>query len=98
MEGVTFHTKDVVPLLRERFVESRVHMDVPGRVREDRYRVHKVLQKELVDSEAMPLFAILDPETGEFLARYRLRGPSKTEWEKDFIAIFSKLPPKQRPS
>lgn len=87
-----FHDKDVARELRGRFVESRLHMDGDDRIAPELLAAHRVLQQELVGSVAVPQYAILDPYTGDFLFRSRLRGGNPDGWKKDFLAMFAKLP------
>lgn len=94
MEGGTFHTPRVAELLRERFVESRLHMDYPDRIPEERYLVQRRLQAELIGGTGTPYYAILDPDDGEFLVRWHLPGANTQEWEKTFLRILAIPEPK----
>lgn len=92
MEGVTFRDPAVAAQLKERFVESRLHMDQPDQVPEALFEQHVALRDELIGSAAMPYYAIVEPKTGEFLFRAHLRGGDPEGWKKDFLAMFAKLP------
>jgi len=85
----------VAELLRERFVESRMHMDYPDRIPVEQYRVQRRLQAELIGSTGTPYYAILDPDDGEFLVRWHLRGPDPKQWEQDFLRILAIPQPKR---
>ena len=92
MEGVTFRDPAVATELKNRFVESRLHMDGFDRVPEAQFEKHLELRAELIGNPAMPYYAILDPRDGEFLFRAHLRGSDPAGWKKDFLAMFAKLP------
>ncbi|MEO6597832.1 MAG: hypothetical protein ABIP94_24055, partial [Planctomycetota bacterium] len=82
MEGVTFRDPAVAAQLKERFVESRLHMDGDEVVPAGKMEKHRDLQDELIGSQAMPYYAILDPKTDEFLFRAHLRGGDPEGWKK----------------
>ena len=94
MEGVTFRDPAVAVILKERFVESRLHMDGQDVVPPGRFMKHQDLQDTLIGNQAMPYYAILDPKNDEFLFRAHLRGGDPEGWKKDFLAMFAKLPPR----
>jgi len=85
----------VAELLRDRFVESRLHMDYPDKIPAEQYRVQRRLQAELIGSTGTPYYAILDPDDGEFLVRWHLRGPDTKQWEQDFLRILAIPQPKR---
>ena len=93
MEGVTFRDPAVATQLKERFVESRLHMDGQNVVPEAAFETHRALQDELIGNLAMPYYAIIDPRNGEFLFRAHLNSGDPERWKKDFLAMFAKLPP-----
>ena len=92
MEGVTFRDPAVATQLKERFVESRLHMDGFDVVPERLFENHVALRDELIGNPAMPYYAILEPKSGEFLFRAQLRGSDPEGWKKDFLAMFERLP------
>lgn len=92
MEGVTFHDPAVAQQLKERFVESRLHMDGEEVVPPALFAKHRELQDELIANRAMPYYAIMDPRNGDFLFRAKLRGSDPEGWKQDFLAMFNKLP------
>jgi hypothetical protein len=92
VEGVTFRDSEVAMQLKDRFVESRLHMDGFNRVPEMLFDKHVTLRDELIGNPAMPFYAIVDPKTDEFLFRTNLRGSDPAGWKKDFLAMFAKLP------
>lgn len=91
MEGVTFRDPAVAAELKQHFVESRLHMDGDEVVPEGLMTKHRDLQAELIGNPAMPYYAILDPDTDEFLFRAHLRGGDPEGWKKDFLAMFARL-------
>lgn len=95
MEGVTFHTPRLSAVLRDKVVESRLHMDFPGRVDPEAFPRHLRLQQELIGNPAVPYYAILDPETDEFLFRTYIRGGDFGALHDSFVAILGRLPDKK---
>jgi len=95
VEGGTFHTPRIAELLRKGYVESRLHMDAPESIPAEHYRVQRRLQAELVGVTTVPYYAILDPDDGEFLVRWHLRGPDPKQWEQDFLRILAIPQPKR---
>ena len=91
---MTFRDPAVATQLKERFIESRLHMDGQDVVPAVAFEYHRALQDELIGSLAMPYYAILDPSDGEFLFRAHLVGGDPAGWKKDFLAMFAKLPKK----
>ena len=79
MEGVTFRDPAVATELKNRFVESRLHMDGFDRVPKAVFEKHLELRDELIGNPAMPYYAILDPVNGEFLFRAHLLGSDPEE-------------------
>ena len=93
MEGVTFQESPLAKRLRNGFVEARLHMDAPNHPDIDpkKFAVHQRLQAELIGSIALPHYAIMDPETGEFLARHHLHGGPGSGWVRDFERLFDQV-------
>ena len=95
MEGGTFRTPQLSAVLRDKVVESRLHMDFPGRIPEDLFPVHVRLQAELIGSPAMPYYAILDPDSNEYLFRLYIKGGDFDLLHANFLAAFEQLPDKK---
>lgn len=95
MEGGTFRTPQLSAVLREKVVESRLHMDFPGRIPADVFPVHARLQAELIGSPAMPYYAILDPDSGEFLFRMYIKGGDFNLLHSNLLRAFDQLPDKK---
>lgn len=93
---MTFQDKDLSRALRARVVESRLHMDGADRVAPHLLAAHRRLQQELIGLVSVPNYAILDPFTGDFLFRMRLRGGDEAVWRRDFQRLLARLP--DRPS
>lgn len=96
MEGKIFHSPLLSAVLRDKIVESRLHMDFPGRIDPDKYPVHVRLQQELIGNPAMPYYAIVDPETDEFLYRTYFVGGDEELLHDTFLEIFETLPDKKK--
>ena len=94
MEGVTFHNPQLAELLNKKAVESRLHMDFPGRIKPANWVVQRRMQEELIGSQAMPYYAIVDPVTNEFLYRLYISGGDYGLLLDRFVEIFEDLPDK----
>ena len=57
MEGGVFRKDPTRSVLREHFVEARLHMDISDPLIERKL----ALQKSFVDSKALPVYIIIDP-------------------------------------
>jgi hypothetical protein len=90
VEGVTFHQAPIAGLLREGFVESRLHMDAPEEIDAAKWPYHRLLQDELIGSAAVPYYAILDPRTGSYLAQTRLHGGDRAGWARDIETFLTR--------
>jgi hypothetical protein len=88
---VTFRQSQVREILRKGYVESRLHMDYPDRIAPAKFAVQRRLQQELIGSTAVPYYAVLDPDDGEFLVRHRLYGAEPSAWLQDFQRLFAML-------
>jgi len=96
VEGQTFRSPQLSAVLRDKVVESRLHMDFPGRIDPDKFPLHQRLQAELIGNPAMPYYAILDPETDEFLYRTYIRGGDFDLLRDSFLEMLEKLPDKEK--
>ena len=96
MEGVTFQDPLVHKALDTRFIESRLHMDAPERIPQELWPVHRILQRELIGSRAVPYYAIIDPKTDELFFVEHLRGGEPGGWRDDFLTMFDMLPEKPK--
>ena len=56
MEEGTFRVSAVAEILEERFVEARLHVD---------YKENLERQLDMVQSNAQPIYVVVDPATGE---------------------------------
>jgi hypothetical protein len=64
MEETIFPAPAVAGILRESYVESRLHMDVDSVIAR-----YGELQQRLVGTKAMPTYVLVEPESGRTLAR-----------------------------
>ena len=94
MEGGTFHNPQLAGLLRAKAVESRLHMDFPGRIDPADWVVQRRMQQELIGNRGMPYYAILDPENNEFLYKLYISGGDYGLLLDRFTKIFEELPDK----
>jgi len=63
MEGKVLPVPAVAGILRDSFVEVRLHCDLGSKA-----KVNKALQLELANSLALPIFVVMDPKSTEVLA------------------------------
>ena len=66
MEENIFPLPAVAGILEEQMVEARLHTDLHDEVQKQR---NVDLQLELTESYTLPLYLVMDPETGEILGR-----------------------------
>jgi len=87
MELDVFRRPAVAKVLRDHFVESRQHVDVQKQLSDEQFQTNKKMQADLVGTETMPFYVIVDPKTGQRLRGTALSGPPHT-WERlilDFL-------------
>jgi hypothetical protein len=85
MEEDIFRRPAVGGILRERYVESRLHNDHQDeRIREAVLE----LQDEMARSRATPYYLIVDPKTGEILERFE--GPDLLSGGKKFTEFLNR--------
>jgi thiol:disulfide interchange protein DsbD len=78
----------IAPILREHFVEARLHMDNPKAMPEERWLVQQAKRQELVDgSLTTPTYVTVDPSTGKRLVVHVLSG-GPTAWEAGYLAFL----------
>jgi hypothetical protein len=67
VEEVVFHDPKVAAILRERYVEARLHTDKL----DDPARTERIveLQRKLTGVRTLPVYLIEDPKTGRMLGR-----------------------------
>ena len=71
MEKSIFPDREVLPVL-QRYVEVRLHTD-KAKTEEERARSESLrrLKQERLNDVSLPIYEIVDPETGETLEVYR---------------------------
>jgi thiol:disulfide interchange protein len=78
----------ISPILREHFVEARLHMDNPKVIPADRWAVHEKLRLDLLEGrQTTPTYVTVDPKTDKKLAEHVLSG-GPTAWEKGYRAFL----------
>jgi len=78
----------IAPILREHFVEARLHMDNPKAIPEQRWLVQQAKRQELVDgSQTTPTYVTVDPKSGKRLVVHVLSG-GPTAWEAGYLAFL----------
>ena len=82
--------------MRDKIVESRLHLDYPDRIDPALFPLHARVRDELVHQVGAPNYAIVDPVSGEFL--YRIMGVPGGDFaalSDTFLKMFTDLPEKQ---
>ena len=87
MEAKVFPKPAVAGLLKAKFVESRLHVDLRKHLTAEQFAANKALQKQYTTTIAMPYFVIVDPKTGTKLREMGL-GPNQGQWEADFLKFL----------
>ena len=62
MEGSVLPAPAVAGVLKEKYVEARLHCDMGGSA-----QANKAIQQRLTQSIALPIYAVIDPATEERL-------------------------------
>ena len=88
MEEQIFPSPAVAELLTTGFIEARIHTDHQVKGEEQR-----ALQQQMVGFVSAPYYLIVDPKTGQTLARHQLEGVSDG-WDKirDKFVAFLRQP------
>jgi hypothetical protein len=78
MEEKVFHLPAVAGVLKESYIEARLHTDGEGKPAYDQARK---LQKELTQSIANPIYVVIDPPTGKAVHRFDGADPGGERFE-----------------
>jgi thiol:disulfide interchange protein len=79
---------NIAPLLKEHFVEARLHMDNPDRIPAAQWQVQAGLRQTLMGGlTTTPSYAAVDPTTGAKLADHVLSG-GPGAWEAGYLAFL----------
>ena len=79
----------IAPILREHFVEARLHMDNPKKIQADRWAVQDQLRKDLVEGrQTTPTYVTVDPATGKKFVEHILSG-GPGAWEAGYLTFLS---------
>ena len=77
------------PILREHFVEARLHMDNPKKIQADRWAVQEKLRVDLVEGrQTTPTYVTVDPNTGKKFVEHILSG-GPGAWEAGYLAFLT---------
>ena len=79
MEDKVFPSPAVAELMQKELVEARLHTDSQNTLTDAQFAENRRLQSELAGTKANPYFVIVDPDSGEVLAKGGLSG-GYTEW------------------
>ncbi len=78
----------IAPLLREHFVEARLHMDYPDRIPAEKWAVHSQLRERLVGGrQTTPTYVTVDPNGERKLQEHVLSG-GPTAWLAGYQAFL----------
>jgi hypothetical protein len=80
VENHVFPRAAVAAVLKEKFVEARLHTDIQSHLTAAQFATNRKKQRELASSIGNPFFVIVDPATGRKLRETGLSGgPSAYE-------------------
>ncbi|MEY4672301.1 MAG: hypothetical protein RL148_85 [Planctomycetota bacterium] len=91
MENDVFLRPAVAGVLKQKFVEARMHVDIQSSLTAGQFADNKARQQELAGSYAMPFFVIVDPRTGAKLRATGLSG-GPGNWEPLFLEFLNGTP------
>lgn len=88
-EHDTFMKENVRKLLREHFVEARIHADMQGTLTADQFNKNRKLQIKMTGHQAMPTFVAADPFKDVVFETIILSG-SWQDWPRSLAASLTK--------
>jgi hypothetical protein len=91
MEDDVFLRPAVAGLMKQHFVEARLHVDIPKHLTAEQFARNKALQKEWTTTRAMPIFVVVDPKTGKELGETPPVGLSPAALTENWVAFLQKM-------
>ena len=88
MEDTVFPSAAVAELMKEHFVEGRVHTDTQNTLTDEQFARNREVQAEVAGTKANPYFVMIDPATGKKIGEHALSG-GFTAWEQNWIDWLS---------
>lgn len=87
MENDVFLRPAVAGILKQKFVEARMHVDIQSSLTAAQLADNRARQQEFAGTYAMPFFVIIDPKSG---AKLRVTGLSggPGNWEPLFLEFL----------
>ena len=92
MEGKVFPSPAVAEVLNEKYVETRLHVDVPDRVPD--IEENRRLQREYARTIALPVYVAIDPGTGQELGRFEGADLGGAKFRAFLLEAAAKAPPR----
>jgi thioredoxin-related protein len=91
MEDNVFLRPAVAGILKEHFVEARLHCDLQKHLTAEQFARNRELQKQYASSKAMPIFVVVDPKTGRELGETPVVGLSPAAQTENFAAFLQQM-------
>ncbi len=92
MEDDVFLRPAVAGILKQGFVEVRLHVDLQKYLTAERFAGNKALFKQLAVSRGMPTFVVVDPKTGDKLGEAIPDGYTPSALTDNFVKFLESLP------
>jgi hypothetical protein len=91
MEDDVFLRPAVAGLMKQGFVEARLHVDIQKHLTKEQFARNKELQKQFTTTRAMPIFVVVDPKTGKELGETPPVGLSPAALTESWAAFLQKM-------
>ncbi len=93
MEGTVFRAPEVSGIMKQHFVEARLHVDTQNHLTPEQFALNQKYQSDLVDTLALPYYAVIDPvtfdpEDAELVGEHALSG-GPGEWQSGWIEFLN---------
>ncbi len=91
MEDDVFLRPAVAGIMKEHFVEARLHCDLQKHLTKEQFARNRELQKQFASSRAMPIFVVVDPKTGQELGETPVVGLTPAAQTESWAAFLQKM-------
>jgi hypothetical protein len=90
MENHIFLRPAVAGIMKQHFVEARLHTDSQNTLTAEQLAANQELQAELAGETTNPYFVVFDPKSGKRLGEHTLSGGPGV-WEERWIAFLERM-------
>ena len=91
MEDNVFRRPAVAGIMKEHFVEARLHVDLQKHLTKEQFARSRELQQQYASSRAMPIFVVVDPKTGLEIGETPVVGLSPSAQTENWVAFLQRM-------